>query len=319
MITYSTNAVHPRDRSSYWRETIGKLLVCHKFDAIAPVQGSIEASELAGFSAARYTITQSTVVRSAPHIRQDGNDDYHFTLINAGQATFDQEGRLTECQPGGLVLLDVGNPITTHFRETIDATCMTIPRKLLEARLGAVSPHLNRFMSADSPVVRIVSAYMSAVIANHAELDETSAGRVHEQILDMVALAVSAHEPRGLSTAKATALSRLKAAITAGLADPNFSAQEACFRSGISARYANALLAEEQTSVERLIYRMRLERIRTALSDPAQYSRKVSEIAYAWGFSDSSHFTRRFRDAFGMTPREFRQAQLVGASPRNSS
>ncbi|HME25181.1 MAG TPA: helix-turn-helix domain-containing protein [Acetobacteraceae bacterium] len=32
----------------------------------------------------------------------------------------------------------------------------------------------------------------------------------------------------------------------------------------------------------------------------------VSEIAYASGFSDQSHFTRRIRQVLGGTPREFR-------------
>jgi AraC family transcriptional activator of tynA and feaB len=32
----------------------------------------------------------------------------------------------------------------------------------------------------------------------------------------------------------------------------------------------------------------------------------ISEIAYAWGFNDLSHFNRAFRARFGMTPREWR-------------
>jgi len=38
--------------------------------------------------------------------------------------------------------------------------------------------------------------------------------------------------------------------------------------------------------------------------------RHVSEIAFAWGFNDLSHFGRVFREHFGMSPRDFRQSQL---------
>ena len=38
--------------------------------------------------------------------------------------------------------------------------------------------------------------------------------------------------------------------------------------------------------------------------------RHISEIAFAWGFNDLSHFGRVFREHFGMSPREFRQSQL---------
>jgi AraC-like DNA-binding protein len=35
--------------------------------------------------------------------------------------------------------------------------------------------------------------------------------------------------------------------------------------------------------------------------------RMIGEIAFSWGFSDLSHFSRRFRDQFGMTPSEARR------------
>jgi len=43
---------------------------------------------------------------------------------------------------------------------------------------------------------------------------------------------------------------------------------------------------------------------------PVLAHRHVSEIAFAWGFNDLSHFGRVFREHFGMSPRDFRQGQL---------
>jgi AraC family transcriptional activator of pobA len=39
-------------------------------------------------------------------------------------------------------------------------------------------------------------------------------------------------------------------------------------------------------------------------------SRAIHEIAYALGFADPSHFARFFRKQTGMTPQDFRAAQL---------
>ena len=72
-------------------------------------------------------------------------------------------------------------------------------------------------------------------------------------------------------------------------------------------RYANALLAEEGLSIERLIVQRRLERCRLALSDATQAHRTIGDIAYGWGFSDLSHFTRRFKAAFGSAPSDYRR------------
>jgi AraC family transcriptional regulator, positive regulator of tynA and feaB len=70
---------------------------------------------------------------------------------------------------------------------------------------------------------------------------------------------------------------------------------------------APSLLAEEGTSIMRLVRARRLEHCRRALEDPSQAHRKVSEIAYGWGFSDMTHFGRSFRATFGSLPSEYRR------------
>jgi transcriptional regulator GlxA family with amidase domain len=50
----------------------------------------------------------------------------------------------------------------------------------------------------------------------------------------------------------------------------------------------------------------RIERAQNLLS---RTDLSLSEIALASGFSDQSHFTRRFRQILGTTPREFRWSQ----------
>ena len=88
---------------------------------------------------------------------------------------------------------------------------------------------------------------------------------------------------------------------------------------GVSERYLRDLFAREGMSLGRYIWTSRLERCRAALSDPSQAHRAISEIAFAWGFNDMSHFSHYFRERVGVSPREYREAVLVGvaAQPPN--
>jgi AraC-like DNA-binding protein len=38
-----------------------------------------------------------------------------------------------------------------------------------------------------------------------------------------------------------------------------------------------------------------------------QDNRTVSEIAYGWGFSDMTHFGRRFKAMYDVSPRDYRK------------
>ena len=67
-------------------------------------------------------------------------------------------------------------------------------------------------------------------------------------------------------------------------------------------RYANALLAQENTSLERFIVLRRLQHCRQALEDPSHLDRTVGDIAYSCGFADLSHFSRRYKARFGCSP-----------------
>jgi AraC-like DNA-binding protein len=53
------------------------------------------------------------------------------------------------------------------------------------------------------------------------------------------------------------------------------------------------------------LMRRRVERAKELL---ASTDLSLSEIAFATGFSDQSHFTRHFRQMIGMTPGQFRRS-----------
>lgn len=53
---------------------------------------------------------------------------------------------------------------------------------------------------------------------------------------------------------------------------------------------------------------------RLKASIAASETLSITDIAFGWGFNSASHFARSFRDAFGMTPRDYRQrAQALTA------
>lgn len=61
--------------------------------------------------------------------------------------------------------------------------------------------------------------------------------------------------------------------------------------------------------------RCRLERCAENLRDPALGDLNLTQIAYRWGFNDSAHFSRVFKEEFGQTPSDYRTAAL-GADNR---
>jgi AraC-like DNA-binding protein len=155
----------------------------------------------------------------------------------------------------------------------------------------------------------LTSSYIELLPKLTTSLNGHAEALVREQTLDLIALSLASSPDMkaALSSALSLISMRVRAVINSGLSDPSLNVRTVARRAGVSSRHANEVLAKEGTSIARLILSSRLNRCRQALDDPRQRHRTVSEIAFSWGFCDLTHFGRRFRDTFGMPPREYRR------------
>lgn len=113
--------------------------------------------------------------------------------------------------------------------------------------------------------------------------------------------ALAAPALRTGTSARADLLERVRRHIEAHLDDPNLCASSIAAAHGISVRSLHLLFADTGTTVSRWIRGRRLDMCYLELSH-ARTGKTVTDIAFHWGFNDSAHFSRSFKQAFGVTP-----------------
>ena len=119
----------------------------------------------------------------------------------------------------------------------------------------------------------------------------------------------SAAETVGIGTQPAL-LQRIYDTIERKLGDPEISPARIAQLEGISERYLQKLFETTGDNFTHYLRERRLQRCWADLANPTEAHRSVSEIAFGSGFSDAAHFSRSFRDRFGLSPRAFRQQQV---------
>ncbi|MDN5932572.1 MAG: helix-turn-helix domain-containing protein [Pseudonocardia sp.] len=80
----------------------------------------------------------------------------------------------------------------------------------------------------------------------------------------------------------------------------------------MSTRHLHRLFAHRGGTVTQQIQRLRLERCRRELLDPRSDTRSITDISRQWGFADLATFSRAFRCAYAVSPRDWR-ATRAGA------
>ncbi len=86
------------------------------------------------------------------------------------------------------------------------------------------------------------------------------------------------------------------------LTDPGLTAQRIAHAHNVSVRQLYKACARADVRLEQWVIEQRLEAARAELAAPAGRRRSIGATARACGFADPSHFARRFRAAYGMTP-----------------
>ncbi|MDO9381918.1 MAG: helix-turn-helix domain-containing protein [Hyphomicrobiaceae bacterium] len=302
---------HPRDRLASWYDIAAKLYAGHQCnpDKSIMFDVSIEASKLGDIETTILQSNPAHFVREQRHITDASPASCFLCRQQTGSSIWRQGGRECRTDPGDLTILDAQKPYELYLREKGTILVLKVPMRAITQRMGPTIGLTAIVVPAGSSLGGIASGFLAMLPDRLPIAQERAAAQVAEHALDLFAMALLAQTTGAramLSSAKETGLAALRAAIDTNLSDPSLNAGQVAKAAGISVRYASQLLSEQGTSVARYILDRRLEQCRRLLGDPNQLHRSITEIALSWGFSDPSHFSRRFRQAYGMSPSESR-------------
>lgn len=178
------------------------------------------------------------------------------------------------------------------------ARCIVLPAAPFSLSLSGreVSGH------ADAPEVRLLAAHATMVEEVLPELSPAGVRAARDTLVEL-ATAVAHRGFDDVDTGLAAPLAQAARNLAEQrLADADLSPAMLARELNVSVRTLQRAFAADGESVTAFIRGRRLELARKALSASRL---TVSEIAAHWQFADSSHFSRAFKQRYGLTPTEY--------------
>ncbi|WSF21339.1 helix-turn-helix domain-containing protein [Streptomyces sp. NBC_01353] len=314
----SAAAVSRGDRFEWFCETVSSDLMPVSLSTRHTTDFRAKITELDLGLARLSTFAFSPVLsrRTSAHVRTGDPEQYQLALVTRGAFRISQRGH-ESVVAGDLVLTNTSHPMENQgvgAGGQVEAVVLQIPRTVLPLRSDRVDRLLAQRIPASGGTTAILADFLGSLLRNGPDCGSEEINRLGSMALDL-ATACLAQQLGALDEAPAEARAqvmrqRINTFIEHNLGDPDLTPQTIADRHNISLRTLYNLFREQPYSVAATIRRERIERCRVDLACRDLRSRPVQAIAARWGFASATAFSRAFREAYGITPTEYRSNAL---------
>ena len=296
-----TGKLPANDRFAAWASQIAHSC---EVEAAPDVRATHRAHSMAwsigGLVVSKLDCAPQTLKLLPPGRRQTDPETIQLRVYHGGRSRGLANGVPFETRAGEVHAFDMGRPFL-NVTEGARFTSVFLPHALVgfdPSRNGA-----HGMLAKDCPAARMLASATMAL----AETCHTTDGAMKTTLVaGYIGLfkALVLGEMKDPDVRRAFEVARkaeLKQFIEANLSDPDLSVEAVCRAFGASRATVYRDFAEDG-GIRTYIRLRRLEAARRDLKAAPLARGRVRRIAERWGFENQSHFTRAFREAFGLAP-----------------
>tara|TARA_R110000868_G_scaffold124403_4_gene328953 strand:+ start:5008 stop:6096 length:1089 start_codon:yes stop_codon:yes gene_type:complete len=308
---FRTHTLAAGERFAAWRESMGVFLDASlaSLREVKIFTGENESYLLDDIMLTRGISAAQKYDRPASKISRDGIDHYMIQIFISGGCELNVLGRNVKSTPHRAIAFDLGE-IMDSYNSGFDLLALVIPRGRLAPLLTAPDSMHGRVPDVESGAGIMLADFIKSLYLAAPSLMPTEAKAAMRALLEMLAAAFNgapANEVAARDAGRQAAFLRVQLFIRENLGTADLSPEAIALGVGMS-RTALYRLFESTGGVADYVRELRLRKCLAEIISVSHIHRHVSEIAYRWGFTDPSHFTRLFRQRFGCTPSEAREA-----------
>jgi acetamidase/formamidase/AraC-like DNA-binding protein len=307
---FTSEAYSAPDRLAAWQDSLGALglrssfvKAAHGLHATAFRRESPDGVIVARLGAGPQTLSPAPPTADLPLILMSIEEG---AVLKVGGA------RHALCA-GDIAVLPRQEAWEIGFKREMHAVALSVANTAFHGRkIGSLSFGRSRILRADglaAVLARSLEAAADSLETLTATEWATLTQALAELLLTLLRQPADGKADSGGTTAREALLHRIYQTIERWLDDPELTPARVAQAEGISERYLQKLFEGTGDNFTHYLRQRRLHRTRDELANPANASQSVSEIAFRCGFNDAAHFSRAFRERFGLSPREFRRQE----------
>jgi AraC-like DNA-binding protein len=235
-----------------------------------------------------------------------------------------RRGTLQMCQgshqislrEGSVVLWSNVQPIDYCCEEPIDHLTLMLPYEAASAALPGINQLVGSSIDASDDLGSLLVAHVLGIQSRIKGIPRDHHNALLRATIELLAATFHPDAANANSSSSRLALmQRAQNHIAVNLCNPELTASSIADALMISQSYLHRLFKDMGISVGDHIRKRRLDAARAALKRNISQRMSITEIAMHFGFCDSSHFSRTFKEEFGLSPSDDRKRHNTSLEP----
>jgi AraC family transcriptional activator of tynA and feaB len=301
LLTLETAKVSWRDRVALWSDAL--TAVCgplHTEPIGATLDGAMTFGAIGRLQIGHITASRHRIGLSPELARAERHPVAKVIVQTTGESVYEQRGERVTLAPGDGLVYDVSQPHAITSTETTEHFVVIVPHDLVFGRGVRLDRLSAQRFSARTGVGRLAADLIHSTFGELATISPACEDDLAASLLSLMFLSF----PNETTHATEALRYRIESYIRDQIRDPDLSIDMIASALRCSKRYLHMAFAACDQSITDHIWTARLDGCRGDLARRQDLT--ISEIAFAWGFSSSAHFSRAFRKRFGVTPTGYR-------------
>lgn len=311
----STSGLAPKKQIQCWSDALTNL--CGHFDVdpleASSFEGRINYTTVSRLKLCQIEASQHRIAHTISRARLSEHPFVKILFQTHGISYFEQNGRQIQVMPGDCLAYDVSCPHTIVSPSLTRHEVVIVPKELLQERGFRLAKMTACKLSARTGTGRIAYDFVHAAFGEATKLSPYNALGVADSLIDLLLLPLREADMMFDRVGPEAMYIRAQAFIREHLRDPDLCIDQISAALGCTKRYLHMLFSDRGMTVSDYIWQARLQNCRQELE--TQPGKTITDVAFSWGFSSSSHFSRVFRKYFGVVPSSIHKARPGGLSP----
>jgi AraC-like DNA-binding protein len=307
---WATSATPPTSQYEAWFDKLNRTFGTWRSEgaSLGAFQADLRQTSMPDMSLVECRCEPCAGYRSKSDASDSETEDLTIQLVVSGREFMKLGEQQAILSQGDIFIWDSTQSMSFEVIQPLHKISLVVPLQRLKDWLPGRWKSLPRKMNQSDPGTAILSSFLQELARVDYQATPLRQAALTEAAVAMLVAPMSDQDISFVG--KLAQLDIVKSKIMKQLRDPTIDLGAIAKSNRISLRYLHQLFESEGCTPWRFVTRERMSGCYRDLVNPVLQQRSITDIAFSWGFSSVTHFSRKIKAEYGSSPSKLRAAAL---------